>query len=109
MLVHPLFHDRIEAGQVLARKLRSLVFDPKLLVLALPRGGVPVAFQIAQALQADLDIFVVRKIGVPGQEELAMALRELLDSREASAESLCEDNRCAGFACANAARQVQGF
>src|SRR5712691_9670366 len=72
MLMNPLFHDRIEAGQLLARKLRSLGLDANPLVLALPRGGVPVAFQISQALPADLDIFLVRKIGVPGQEELAM-------------------------------------
>lgn len=72
MWVRPLFHDRIEAGQMLARKLKCQAFDPKPLVLALPRGGVPVAFQIARILQADLDIFLVRKIGVPGQEELAM-------------------------------------
>ncbi len=52
--------------------MKSLVFEANPLVLALPRGGVPVAFQIAQELAADLDIFLVRKIGVPGQEELAM-------------------------------------
>jgi putative phosphoribosyl transferase len=67
-----LFQDRVQAGQVLARSLRSLVFEANPLVLALPRGGVPVAFQIAQALPADLDILLVRKIGVPGQEELAV-------------------------------------
>jgi putative phosphoribosyl transferase len=72
MLVNPLFHDRVEAGQILARKLRGLVLDPTPLVLALPRGGVPVAFEIAQVLHADLDIFLVRKLGVPGHEELAM-------------------------------------
>ena len=72
MLMNPLFHDRIQAGQALARKLRSVVLDPSPLVLALPRGGVPVGYAIAQALHADLDIFLVRKIGVPGQEELAM-------------------------------------
>jgi putative phosphoribosyl transferase len=72
MLVTPLFQNRVQAGQVLARKLRSFVFDAGTLVLALPRGGVPVAFQIARGLPADLDIVVVRKIGVPGQDELAM-------------------------------------
>src|SRR5437879_1974191 len=72
MLVNPLFQDRIQAGRVLARKLRSVVFDANPLVLALPRGGVPVAYEIAQKLHTDLDIFMVRKIGVPGQEELAM-------------------------------------
>jgi len=72
MFVNPLYRDRTEAGQILSRRLRSLVLDSNPLVLALPRGGVPVAFEIAQALHADLDIFLVRKIGVPGQEELAM-------------------------------------
>jgi putative phosphoribosyl transferase len=72
MLVNPLFHDRFQAGDVLARKLRKVLIDPNPLVLGLPRGGVPVAYEIAQKLHADLDIFLVRKIGVPGQEELAM-------------------------------------
>src|SRR5262249_15106497 len=53
-------------------RLKNFVLDSNPLVLALPRGGVPVAFEIAQALHADLDILLVRKIGVPGQEELAM-------------------------------------
>jgi putative phosphoribosyl transferase len=72
MLVNPLFHDRFQAGDVLARKLRKVLIDPNPLVLGLPRGCVPVAYEIAQKLHADLDIFLVRKIGVPGQEELAM-------------------------------------
>jgi putative phosphoribosyl transferase len=72
MLVNPLFHNRFQAGDVLARKLRKVLIDPNPLVLGLPRGGVPVAYEIAQKLHADLDIFLVRKIGVPGQEELAM-------------------------------------
>jgi putative phosphoribosyl transferase len=72
MPVTPLFRDRIEAGQILARRLKGVVADSDALVLALPRGGVPVGFEIAQALHADLDVFLVRKLGVPGQEELAM-------------------------------------
>src|SRR5688572_17863387 len=72
MLANPLFHHRIQAGRILARRLKGVVLDSNPLVLALPRGGVPVAFEIAQELNADLDIFLVRKIGVPGQEELAM-------------------------------------
>jgi putative phosphoribosyl transferase len=72
MLANPLFHDRIQAGRILARRLKGVVLDSNPLVLGLPRGGVPVAFEIAQELNADLDIFLVRKIGVPGQEELAM-------------------------------------
>lgn len=72
MLVKPLFRDRVHAGQVLAKKLKDTVAYPDAIVLALPRGGVPVGFKIAEELQCDLDVFLVRKIGVPGQEELAM-------------------------------------
>jgi putative phosphoribosyl transferase len=68
----PFFADRIDAGRRLADKLRKWAGAPGLLVLALPRGGVPVAFEVAQALDAPLDIFLVRKLGVPGHEELAM-------------------------------------
>ena len=67
------FHDRREAGQLLARRLQA---DYKnrddVLVLGLPRGGVPVAYEIARGLSAPLDVFVVRKLGVPRQPELAM-------------------------------------
>ena len=66
------FQDRAEAGQLLARELMHLQDKPNLIVLALPRGGVPVGFEIARALRAPLEAFVVRKLGVPGQEELAM-------------------------------------
>jgi putative phosphoribosyl transferase len=67
----PLFKDRIDAGQFLARKLQSFKDRPDVLVLALPRGGVPVAFEVAVALHARLDVFVVRKLGAPNHEELA--------------------------------------
>lgn len=67
-----LFKNRKAAGQVLARELTTYANRPDVLVLALPRGGVPVAFEVAKALNAPLDVFVVRKLGVPGQEELAM-------------------------------------
>jgi len=67
-----LFEDRRHAGEVLARRLREYVGRPDVVVLALPRGGVPVAFEIARELSAPLDVFLVRKLGVPGQEELAM-------------------------------------
>src|SRR5262245_29815222 len=67
-----LFHDRREAGRKLASHLMTYADRADVLVLALPRGGVPVAFEVAQALQAPLDVWVVRKIGVPGQEELAL-------------------------------------
>jgi predicted phosphoribosyltransferase len=66
------FRDRSEAGRLLATKLRAYANRPDVLVLALPRGGVPVAFEVASALNAPLDVFLVRKLGVPGQEELAM-------------------------------------
>jgi putative phosphoribosyl transferase len=66
------FRDRIDAGQQLAAKLRDYANRPDVLVLALPRGGVPVAFEVAQALNAPLDVFLVRKLGLPGHEELAM-------------------------------------
>src|SRR5216110_224958 len=67
-----LFRDRIEAGKRLAAQLTDYANRSDVLVLALPRGGVPVAFEGARALRAPLDIFLVRKLGVPGQEELAM-------------------------------------
>jgi putative phosphoribosyl transferase len=67
-----LFHDRTEAGQTLASLLSEYAGRKDVLVLALPRGGVPVAFEVAQALDAPLDIFVVRKLGLPSNEELAM-------------------------------------
>jgi putative phosphoribosyl transferase len=66
------FPDRRSAGQVLASLLLDYVGRPDVMVLALPRGGVPVAFEVARALQAPLDVFIVRKLGVPGHEELAM-------------------------------------
>lgn len=66
------FRDRSEAGQVLAQELQAYANRDDVIVLALPRGGVPVAFEVARALHAPLDVFVVRKLGVPGHEELAM-------------------------------------
>lgn len=67
----PLFHNRAEAGKVLAQKLSAYANRDDLLILGLARGGVPVAFEVAEALGAPLDVFVVRKLGVPGQRELA--------------------------------------
>jgi len=68
----PLFINRVDAGRQLAHRLRHLAGQPNLIVLGLPRGGVPVAFEVATALGAPLDVLTVRKIGVPGHEELAM-------------------------------------
>jgi len=67
-----IYRDRIEAGKRLASRLADYAGRPDVLVLALPRGGVPVAFEVARELHAPLDIFLVRKLGVPGYEELAM-------------------------------------
>ena len=66
------FPDRSKAGQLLAQKLAGYANNPDVLVFALPRGGVPVGFQVAHALNVPLDIIVVRKLGVPDHEELAM-------------------------------------
>ena len=66
------FVDRKQAGEYLAQKLLRYRNDPSVIVLALPRGGVPVAFEVAQALDAPLDVFIVRKLGLPGHEEFAM-------------------------------------
>ena len=66
------YRDRVEAGQQLATKLTAYANRPDVLVLGLPRGGVPVAFAVAERLGAALDVFVVRKLGLPGHEELAM-------------------------------------
>src|ERR687895_766955 len=67
-----IYRDRSDAGRILATKLSRFKDRDDVLVLALPRGGVPVAFEVAQALATPLDIFLVRKLGVPGHEELAM-------------------------------------
>ena len=66
------FQDRTHAGRLLAGKLERYRDNPDVIVLALPRGGVPVAFEVAKALNAQLDVFIVRKLGVPGHEEYAM-------------------------------------
>lgn len=66
------FRNRSEAGRLLAKKLVKYANRPDVLVLALPRGGVPVGCEVAKTLNAPLDVYVVRKLGVPGREELAM-------------------------------------
>jgi putative phosphoribosyl transferase len=67
-----MFHDRVDAGRQLARKLARYANREDVLVLGIPRGGVPVAFEVAQVLHAPLDVLLVRKLGVPGERELAM-------------------------------------
>src|SRR3954469_21022274 len=66
------FQDRREAGRVLAERLREFANDKNGLVLPLPRGGVPIGYENARDLGLPLDVFIVRKLGVPGYEELAM-------------------------------------
>ena len=66
------FRDRVDAGRALAADLSAYAGRDDVLVLALPRGGVPVGYEVARALGAPLDVFIVRKLGVPGHEELAM-------------------------------------
>jgi putative phosphoribosyl transferase len=67
-----LFRDRADAGRVVAERLRNYADKPDVIVLALPRGGAPVGYEVARALHAPMDVFVVRKLGIPGHEELAM-------------------------------------
>src|SRR5689334_22135712 len=66
------YRDRLEAGRELARKLLSYKSCANVVVLALPRGGVPVGYEVARAIHAPLDVFLVRKLGVPGCEDLTM-------------------------------------
>jgi putative phosphoribosyl transferase len=67
-----IFRDRRDAGRQLAARLTEYAGRPDVMVFALPRGGVPVGYEVARALGAPLDVFLVRKLGVPGREELAM-------------------------------------
>jgi predicted phosphoribosyltransferase len=90
------FRDRTEAGRLLAERLRDYAGRDDVIVLALPRGGVPVGYEVAKALGAPLDVFVVRKIGVPGHEELAMGAVAtggllVLDERLVQTLGLSED------------------
>jgi putative phosphoribosyl transferase len=72
-MLHDPFHNRAQAGQLLGRAVDERLRErSNLIVLALPRGGVPVGYEVARALQVPLDVFIVRKLGVPGHEELAM-------------------------------------
>src|SRR5271167_712125 len=66
------FRNRTDAGRQLAERLAAYADRSDVLVLALPRGGVPVAFEVARLLHAPLDVFMVRKLGLPGQREMAM-------------------------------------
>lgn len=70
--MHPQFKNRIEAGQALAGALEKYKGKPNTVILALPRGGVPVAHEVAKNLNLPMDVWIVRKLGIPGHEELAM-------------------------------------
>ncbi len=83
-----LFYDRADAGWQLAARLQELAGRSDVLVLALPRGGVPVGYEVARALGAPLDVFVVRKLGVPWQPELAMGAIASGGTRVMNAEVL---------------------
>jgi putative phosphoribosyl transferase len=94
-----LFQDRCEAGQILASRLLRYADRPGVLVLALPRGGVPVGFEVARALRVPLDVFLVRKLGVPGRRELAMGaiasggavvLNDIVDALGITVDELAE-------------------
>jgi putative phosphoribosyl transferase len=101
------FRDRREAGRALALDLQQYAGRSDVVVLALPRGGVPVGYEIAQALHLPLDLLVVRKLGVPGQEELAMgaiasggirvlhdAVIQLIGLSEAVIEQVAHEEEC---------------
>ena len=86
------FKDRKAAGQFLAQKLEAYANRQDVLVLALPRGGVPVAFEVVKALNVSLDVFVVRKLGVPSHKELAMGAIASGGMRILNEEIVCEEN-----------------
>jgi len=67
-----IFQDRYDAGQKLAARLEHYAGDPNVILLALPRGGIPVAYEVARTLHVPMDVFIVRKLGLPGHPELAM-------------------------------------
>ena len=101
------FKDRTAAGQLLAVELAAYANRPDVLVLALPRGGVPVAFEVAKALNAPLDVFVVRKLGVPGQQELAMGAIASGGVRVLNEDIVRQENICAQAIDKVAAKEQQ--
>ena len=101
------FRNRREAGRLLAERLADHAGRPGLLVLALPRGGVPVGYEVAAALEAPFDVFVVRKVGVPGYEELAMGAvasggKHVVNDEVVAALGLTEDQFAAAVAAGTA-------
>src|SRR5881296_1672742 len=101
------FLDRIEAGQVLAARLQHYRSWPDVLVLGLPRGGIPVADEVARALGAPLDLFLVRKLGVPEHEELAMGAIASGGVRVLNHDVICHLGITAGVVEAVAAREQE--
>jgi predicted phosphoribosyltransferase len=97
-MLRPLFQDRRDAGQKLATRLRDLIGHPHTIVLGLSRGGVPVAFEVAKELHAPLDVFVVRKPGVPGPR---------LPSLEGATVILVDDGIATGATMAAAVAAVR--
>ncbi len=101
-----LFRDRTEAGKKLAQKLKAYANRPDVLVLGLPRGGVPVAFEVAMTLNAPLDVFLVRKLGVPGRTEFAMGAIASCGVRILNQKTI-EERNISEEAIARAAAQEQ--
>jgi predicted phosphoribosyltransferase len=101
------FQNRSEAGRVIARILTRYSNRADVVVLALPRGGVPVAYEVASALNVPLDVFIVRKLGVPGQEELAMGAIASGGIRELNPYVIQELNIPLGVVEAVAARETE--
>jgi predicted phosphoribosyltransferase len=112
------FENRRDAGHRLAAELRAYADRPEVIVLALPRGGVPVGYEVATALRAPLDVFVVRKLGVPWHEELAMGAiasggvrvldEDLIRVARVSAEDVESDTRAERAELERRERQYRG-
>ena len=112
------FRDRSDAGQVLAGRLGDYAGDPSVIVFGLPRGGVPVAYEVARSLGAPLDVFLVRKLGVPGHRELAMGAiasggvqvlnRSVIDHLGITAEQVEEVARQEAKVLADREREYRG-
>src|SRR5437879_9043014 len=84
-----IFRDRTDAGRKLATRLKHYADREDVIVLALPRGGVPVAYEVAKELGAPLDVFIVRKLGVPGHPELAMGAVASSGDRVLNTDVIC--------------------
>src|SRR5580765_8174679 len=109
-----LFRDRVDAGRQLAARLTDFAGRPDVVVLGLPRGGIPVAHEVATLLDVALDVFLVRKLGVPGQSELAMGaiasggIEDALVAQVAVRERLELERRDALYRAGRAALSIEG-